>query len=155
MCRIKISVDKTKSLVMSIKTKRQFSEFMPQNVKIDYIIRVHYFGFILGHRLNWIKHCEVWAILVSHEITNEVVSFLKGKINLYKTYIQPVLTYASPNLRVLHIFVFKLCASAKFISRRLCADLLFFNMIPRPSITSGKSWASKSTPKNTHSTHIL
>jgi len=45
MCCIKISADKT------IRTKLQFSEFKPQNPTTDYILRLHYFGIILGHWL--------------------------------------------------------------------------------------------------------
>jgi hypothetical protein len=51
MCRIKISADKTKVLVLSIRTKLQLPEFKPQNATVNYILRLHYFGIILGHRL--------------------------------------------------------------------------------------------------------
>ena len=101
MWRTQISAEKKKAVVISKKTKLQLPKLKLQNATIYYVPNFRYLGIILDQRLRWRKKCEVLrgktlrSLAAIKPLLRSTLS-LKAKLNIYKTYIRSVMTYATP-----------------------------------------------------------
>ena len=80
MENININTDKTKSVIISKRTRVKLPNLNLHNASIEYVQNYCYLGVILNHRMNWWKRCEGPAVLYDIETTTEVVAFCKVKI---------------------------------------------------------------------------
>ena len=79
---------------------------MLDNVYLDYVQEGRYLGVLL-HRLNWSKHCEAMRGKALMSL-GKLIPLLKlplplrSKLLLYKSYVRPMMTYASPAWAFVH-----------------------------------------------------
>ena len=71
------------------------------NVYIDFVQEFRYLGVLLHRRLNWSKHCKAMRSKALQSL-GSLIPLMKSplplnlKLLLYKAYIRPQMTYASP-----------------------------------------------------------
>ena len=99
--RIKININKSNAITFSRKKSIDVPKLMLDNEHIDYVQECRYLGVHLHRRLNWNGHCRAMrtkALDTLGQLTPLLQSSLpqKSKLLLYKSYVRPQMTYASP-----------------------------------------------------------
>ena len=103
--RIKINSDKSCAITFPRKKKINVPKLTLDNKQIDYVQECHYLVVHLNRRLNWNGHCQAMstkALGTLGQLTPLLKSSLpqKSKLLLYKSYVRPQMTYASPKLNI-------------------------------------------------------
>ena len=101
LSRIKINAEKCSAIAFSRKRRVNVPRLLLDNVYIDFVQEFRYLGVLLHRRLNWSKHCRAMRSKALQSL-GSLIPLMKSplplnlKLLLYKAYIRPQMTYASP-----------------------------------------------------------